>query len=134
MNGLIKQKYPSVKKCPRCKRKTLQCKSFEKHHYTVHIKETGSPDITCTKKDKIWFIEAKGETANETVDFHTALGQMLRLMKGDLKINYAIALPDAPSYRKKCRKLSHWLRKDLHLYFILVEGQNIQRFSPDRDI
>lgn len=50
-------------------------------------------DLIATRNDRILLVEAKGTTASAGLDVDTAFGQLLRRMRDDDAVAYAIVVP-----------------------------------------
>jgi len=78
-----------------------------------------------------WRVEAKGDTRNKTIDFNTGMGQLLKQMK-NCGSEYGLALPDIRAYRTQARKISMWVRRQLHLHFLFVTNEgDIEDVAPE---
>jgi hypothetical protein len=108
------------------------CESFET------IKGRAQIDISCTKGDEQWVIEAKGYTKNPSdagTDVQTGLGKLLMERgkeRGD-HISYGLAIPMAPHFLELCKNVSKGDREFLHLSWILVLPDNtVQIIAPGK--
>ncbi|MFZ5815227.1 MAG: hypothetical protein ACOY93_07975 [Bacillota bacterium] len=91
------------------------------------IRQAGDADLDAyhPQLGSRWIIEAKGETSSTGLDFRTGLGQLLTRM-ADPAVQYGLAVPDTPRFRTQLRTISPWVRKTLHLHWVLV--------GPDRSV
>ena len=93
--------------------------------WTVQIAFGRSPgiDLDASRGDERWVIEAKGITAEPTLDFHTMLGQIIFQMHDPL-IRYSVALPEGDTYRLRWNRLPDLAKQRLGLtaLFVAADG------------
>lgn len=96
----------------------------------------GDADFACTHSDtgERWLIEAKGVTSSIGVDFNTGLGQILKRMTNE-STNYGIAVPDTPQFVYQCRLIHSWVRKALHLHWLLIAADgSVRQINPETQL
>jgi hypothetical protein len=78
--------------------------------------------------------EAKGVTKAIGLDFRTCLGQLVQRIDSR-NTKYAIALPNLDNFTKQCRTIKQWIRKELQIYWLLVDKDGrVTIFSPDDEL
>ncbi len=81
-----------------------------------------------------WIIEAKGKTSEVGLDFRTGVGQIIQKMDQE-QCNYAIAVPHIPQFIRQCRLIKTWVRKKIHLYFLLIQqDSSVIMISPEVEL
>lgn len=87
-------------------------------------------DVFATKADgdllEVWHIECKGLTSQNTVDFCTGIGQLLKRMSSQ-ETRYAIALPDLPVFRKQVAQFAPWVCSALNLHWLWIDDSGAVR-------
>lgn len=81
-------------------------------------------DIVAEKSGKRLIVEMKGDTAALSVDFGTAIWQLMRYMKGALD-DYALAV--TPSYKRYVRVVEYPL-KQLDVKVFIVSEKEVSLF------
>jgi len=100
-------------------------KYFIKLGYRL-VKEIPHLDLNFIKQKEEWRIECKGRTQNNTVDFHTLIGQIIRRMDTP-NSNYGVGLPDIKSYQTQISKVPDYARSLLPLtvFWVKSDGEVI---------
>ena len=112
--------------------------ALERHFKSLGFQLEGdkSVDLVCHngKLGEHWVIEAKGETSQVGLDFRTGLGQLLQHMSNPSTL-YGIAIPETDRFIQQCRSVSGWVRRALHLYWLIVQPDgSIRTVTPDEVI
>jgi hypothetical protein len=92
---------------------------FQKQGFQI-LKEIPFLDVHAKRGGEEWKIECKGKTSQIGLDFNTGLGQIFKKMD-DENTNYALAMPDIPSFRKQASQVPERVRKILKLHWIWVK-------------
>lgn len=93
-------------------------------------------DFVCVNPNtnEKWVIEAKGLTKEIGLDFRTCLGQLVQRINSR-NTKYVMAFPNLDKYIKQCRIVKQWVRKELQIYWLLVdECGRVKIFSPDDEL
>ena len=69
---------------------------------------------------RVWHVECKGHTSQNTVDFCTAVGQLLKRMS-EPETQYGLAFPDLPVFRKQAAQFAPWVRTTLNLHWMWID-------------
>lgn len=112
-------------------------KALLTHFAGWDVDQSGPVDLRCQEPDTgvYWVIEAKGETQNIGLDFHTGLGQLMSQMRKGPRANYVLAVPDTEAFVLLCRKIPSWVREALNLYWFLVDEEGeVTSIPPHVDI
>jgi len=113
-------------------------KALERHFESLgfQLERHESVDLVCHSDElkEHWVIEAKGETSQVGLDFRTGLGQLFQHMSSP-SILYGIAIPETPRFLLQCRCVSEWVRRAIHLHWLIVHSDgSIRIVSPDEVI
>jgi hypothetical protein len=97
---------------------------------------SGDADFACIHPTtgECWVIEAKGLTSAVGLDFRTGLGQLLQRMTSPGK-QYAVAVPDLPSFISQCRQVPDWVRVALGLHWLVIASdRTVKVYKPDEPV
>lgn len=67
-----------------------------------------------------WSVEAKGLTTAVGLDFRTGLGQLIQGME-EPGIEYGLAVPDIPRFRKQVFAVPSWVVETLRIHWLFVQ-------------
>ncbi|MEJ5019328.1 hypothetical protein WH297_06185 [Ochrobactrum vermis] len=88
------------------------------------ITRNGHIDVFAVREEndirQVWHVECKGQTSQNTVDFCTAIGQLLKRIN-ERGHHHAIAFPDLPVFRRQSAQFAPWVLAALNLHWIWVD-------------
>ncbi len=106
---------------------------FENQNYRIDTIKIGHSDLLLVHSDEkpIWLIEAKGDAGADSVDFHTALGQLIHRVKS-AEVLLGFAAPNYGGYPRLCGEVQQWMCQRLRLHWFIVGRDGSIRISaPD---
>lgn len=97
------------------------------------VEEHKTIDLVCSHPvtGARWKVEAKGLTTAVGLDFRTGLGQLLQGMK-ERDIEYGIAVPDIPQFRRQIQAVPSWITETLGISWLYVQEDGSVKLEPDR--
>ena len=90
----------------------------------------GRVDVVATRGTETVLVEVEGDSQNQKEQaLYSALGQIVLMMKGDMKISYGLAVPDTRPWKDQMKKIPRFVRDRLSLILWLVDKNGVRELE-----